>query len=83
MVLEIPQMKDTTFADYVNSVWNLNDLSNFLLFAYMYFMEISHKDLYHSVTFRILCFFELLSMMVKLSYLFRVFIGMGKIVVLV
>jgi hypothetical protein len=53
--------------------------------VYDYFdkQTIPHKVLYENTLFRILSFFALMTMMIKMHYLMRVFIGVGKIVKLV
>ena len=44
---------------------------------------VSQKDLYANAQFRIVAFFTLMTMMIKMQSLMRTFIGMGKIVELV
>ena len=96
MIKEIPQMVDAGFRDYILDWWNIMDIVHFLFFVIIYqlaffltqthyseWRHVSHSALNDSITFRILCFIELLTMMLKMNYLMRVFIGMGKIVELV
>ena len=87
---EVVQLWSMGFTEYISDPWNLNDILNFALFVPIYYYgsisEVTKSrqlDLYEIKGFRLLCYVELLSMMVKMMFLMRVFVGMGKIVELV
>ena len=79
--------------EYAQDPWNYNDLLNFILFVPIYvygrYTDFEDNDptkpllLYQNIVFRVLCFIELISMMIKMMFLMRVYVGMGKIVELV
>jgi hypothetical protein len=88
MVLEIPQLFKSSkiaenFGGYFVNPWNWNDILHFVVFQFLYNRDLKHKVLYDSVSFRILCLVELFTMMIKMHFLMRVFIGLSKIVELV